>query len=317
MFNRLKITRRYGLVLLSVLVLASAQDAPDLQERIITITYDGGNRSSPDLRFGPYEYTHPDPEGLVATVSNLTIYGSEATLEAPQGVMIADAEGQRQASFAGGVRVERGRLRATGPELDYDEATGLGTLERDVDILVEPPPERADQGDVTITANSVTFDVDTDVSTSRGDVLLINGNQRAEAQELIYEEARDLAKLSSSGQQVRAVRQNDDGELIIVADEIRTLTQTDGLLAVGNVIIVDGPIRSTGDVVFFDDASDRAEIVGSPATSLERDDQGEPLFEISGARIEQRIDLDVVNLLDDSVPPGFDETDFQLSSEAE
>jgi lipopolysaccharide export system protein LptA len=211
----------------------------------------------------------------------------------------------------------RGRLEATGPALDYDESTGLGTLESDVGIVVEPPPERDNQGDVTITANSVTFDVDTDVSTSRGDVLLINGNQRAEAEELIYEEARDLAKLSSSGQQVRAVRQNDDGELIIVADEIRTLTQTDSLLAVGNVVIIDGPIRSTGDVVFFDDATDRAEIVGNPATSQERDDQGEPLFEISGARIEQRIDLDVVNLLDNSVSAGFDEADFQLSSEAE
>ena len=247
-----------GFGLWALLAFVSAQDAPDLQERIITITYDGGNRASPDLRFGPYEYSHPDPEGLMATVSNLTIYGSEAVLEAPQGVMIADAEGQRQASFAGGVRVVRGRLEATGPALAYDESTGLGTLERlfdvGVDIVVEPPPERANQGDVTITANSVTFDVDTDVSTSRGDVLLINGNQQAEAEELVYEEARDLAKLSSSGQQVRAVRQNDDGELIIVADEIRTLTQTDSLLAVGNVIIVDGPIRSTGDVVFFDDA---------------------------------------------------------------
>ena len=28
-------------------------------ERIITITYDGGTRSSPDLRYGPYVYEHP------------------------------------------------------------------------------------------------------------------------------------------------------------------------------------------------------------------------------------------------------------------
>ncbi|MEM7735698.1 MAG: OstA family protein [Deinococcota bacterium] len=295
-----------------------AADSEDvnLLERIITITYDGGNRASPDLRFGPYSYTHPEDEGLIATVSNLTIYGSQANLSAPDGVMIADAEGQREANFEEGVRVVRGRLDAGGRTLEYSEATGLGTLAPDINILVEPSPTSNNQDDVTITADSVTFDVDTDVSTSRGDVLLINGSQQAEAQELIYEEARDLAKLSSSDdQRVRAVRQSEDGELVIVADELRSLTGNDSLLAIGNVVIVDGPIRSMGDVVYFDDATDRAEILGNPATSEELADDGEILFEISGARIEQRIDLDVVNLLDDTVPAEFNEEDFLLTSE--
>jgi lipopolysaccharide export system protein LptA len=322
-----RITRKSMMwLLLSTLLLLFVSHAQDdtqaadsedvnLLERIITIIYDGGNRASPDLRFGPYSYTHPEDEGLVATVSNLTIYGSQASLSAPDGTMIADAEGQREARFEEGVRVVRGRLDAGGRTLEYSEATGLGTLAPDINILVEPSPTSNNQDDVTITADSVTFDVDTDVSTSRGDVLLINGSQQAEAQELVYEEARDLAKLSSGEEQVRAVRQSEDGELVIVADELRSLTGNDSLLAIGNVIIVDGPIRSMGDVVYFDDATDRAEILGNPATSEELGDDGEILFEISGARIEQRIDLDVVNLLDDTVPAEFNEEDFLLTSE--
>ncbi|MEM6431761.1 MAG: hypothetical protein AAF708_21170, partial [Deinococcota bacterium] len=112
---------------------AQAADSEDMNllERIITITYDGGNRASPDLRFGPYSYTHPDDEGLVATVSNLTIYGSQASLSAPDDMMIADAEGQREATFEEGVRVVRGRLDAGGRTIEFSEATGLGTLAPD------------------------------------------------------------------------------------------------------------------------------------------------------------------------------------------
>ena len=77
-------------------------------ERIITITYDGGTRSSPDLRYGPYVYEHPDPDGIAASVSNLEIFAQRGELRAPDEVLIAEAEGEREASFSGGVR---GRAR--------------------------------------------------------------------------------------------------------------------------------------------------------------------------------------------------------------
>ena len=284
-----------------------AQDAAE--ERIINIDFSGGSQRSESLRYGPLVYTHPDPEGLTATVSNLTIYAQNAELSAPDEVLIARAEGQREASFTGGVRVERGRLTATGPDLVYSESTGLGVMPTQTQIVVTP----AEEGDapVNITANEVTFDVDTDTSISRGDVTLTNGNQSAQAQELTFDEGRDLARLSSEGEQVTARRESEDGVLTITADVIRTNTTDDTLLATGNVTIVDGDITSTGDTVYFSDETSRAEVIGSPARSL-NEAQGVTL---TGARLEQRTDLDVVRVLDESVPAEFDPAQFDLANE--
>ncbi len=283
------------------------------EERIINIDFSGGSQRSESLRYGPLVYTHPDPEGLVATVSNLTIYAQNAQLSAPEEVLIAQAEGQREAEFTGGVRVERGRLTATGPDLVYSESTGLGVMPSNTDIVVTPAEEgpEEDSAPVNISANEVTFDVDTDTSVSRGDVTLTNGNQSAQAQELTFEEGRDLARLSSEGEQVTARRESEDGVLTITADVIRTNTADDTLLATGNVTIVDGDITSTGDTVYFNDEASRAEVIGSPATSV-NEAQGVTL---TGARLEQRTDLDVVRVLDETVPAEFDPAQFSLTNE--
>jgi hypothetical protein len=54
---------------------ASAQDDAEAPaRRLITIDSSGGTQSG-NLRFGPIRYEHPDPEGVVATVSTLTIRG--------------------------------------------------------------------------------------------------------------------------------------------------------------------------------------------------------------------------------------------------
>ncbi len=288
-----------------------AQEAAE--ERIINIDFSGGSQRSESLRFGPLVYTHPDPEGLVATVSNLTIYAQNAQLSAPEEVLIAQAEGQREAEFTGGVRVVRGRLTATGPDLVYSEATGLGVMPSETAIVVTPAEEgpEEDRVPVNISANEVTFDVDTDTSISRGDVTLVNGNQSAQAQELTFEEGRDLARLSSQSEQVTARRESEDGVLTITADVIRTNTANDTLLATGNVTIVDGDITSTGDTVYFNDEASRAEVIGSPARSV-NEAQGVTL---TGARLEQRTDLDVVRVLDESVPAEFDPAQFSLTNE--
>ena len=278
-------------------------------QRIITITYDGGTRNSPDLRYGPYIYEHPNPDGLEAKVSNLEIFAQRGELSAPEGVLIAEAEGEREASFTGGVRVERGRLTATGPALTYSEQTGRGVMPQKTAIVVQP----AKEGDnvVNIGTDTVTFDVDTDTSTSQGNVTLVNGAQDAQADELIFEEGRDLAVLSNQTGQAVARRKNDDGTfLTITADEIRALTDTDVLLATGNVAIVDGDNTTTGTTLYYDDTASRAEVIGNPAVSV-----NEALGSTTrGGRIEQRTDIDAVQQLSDPTP-SFDTAQFNLSSE--
>lgn len=279
-------------------------------ERIITITYDGGTRSSPDLRYGPYVYEHPQPDGVAATVSNLEIFAQRGELRAPEGVLIAEAEGQREASFTGGVRVERGRLTATGTTLNYSEATGRGVMPERTEILVTPETE--DDDEVRITTDEVTFDVDTDTSVSRGNVTLTSGTQSGEAQELTFEEGRDLAVLVSDEGQVTVRRENDDGTfLTITADAVRVLTGEDTLLGVGDVTIVDGDITTTGDTVYYDDEAARAEVIGNPAVSVDEAFGSR----ITGGRIEQRTDIDSVQQLQDTTP-SFDTAQFDLTSEA-
>ncbi|MEZ4629388.1 MAG: LptA/OstA family protein [Deinococcales bacterium] len=300
-----------GLVSLIALAQESAQAS---SERLITIEYSGGSRTAPDLRYGPYVYSHPDPEGIVGTVSNLNIYGSQAELKAPEGVLIAEAEGQREASFAGGVRVNRGRLNANGDILSYSESTGFGVLAGNEGVHIIVEPSRAESDPAEIQADSATFDVDNDVSVSRGKVLLVNGSQSAEADEVTFEEGRDLAKMVKENGQVTARRQNDDGtELIITADILRVLTDQNKLLAMGNVTLIDGAIRSTGDRVFFDDKLSRAEILGNPAISVDEENG----VELQGPRLEQRTDIDVVQVLDDTAESLWNEEDFILNSEKE
>lgn len=310
-----KVLSRLPLLLVfPLLIFAFAQEQESEEttsERIITIDYSGGTQRSADLRYGPIVYEHPEPEGIVGSVSNLTIYSQHAELRAPEGVLIAEAVGQREATFTGnadGVRVTRERLTATGPVLEYSEATGLGVLQGPVAIVIAPEDESDEP--VEISANEVTFQVDTDVSISRGDVKLVNGKQSATAEELVYEEERGLARMSSEGEQVTATRVDENGDvLVITADVIRALTDADMLLATGNVTIQDGDIISTGHTVFFDDEANRALIIGDPAVSVDEANS----TRTSGNVLEQFTDLDVVRVYSD--PVDFDEQIFMLTSE--
>ena len=125
-----------------VLLLALAQDEVS-QERIISIESNDGSQSG-NIRYGPINYEHPEPDGVVATVSTLTIFSSNAQLRGPaetegeERLTLAQAQGEREATFTGGVNVERGRLTATGPDLFYSESEGLGTLTGGTEIVVAP-----------------------------------------------------------------------------------------------------------------------------------------------------------------------------------
>lgn len=303
--------------LLLLLALAQAQEAGNAappEGRIIRIELSDGSTSG-NIRYGPITYEHEQPDGITATVSNLTILSGRASLSVPeeqQGeLLLADAEGTREAVFEGGVIVLRGRLEATGPGLAYSEATGLGTLAGAAEIVISALED--DDDDVFISAGEVEFDVDTDLSISRGDVLLESGRQTATAGELIYAEGPALGVLTGADGQVRIIRLADDGsELIITADEVRVLTDEEKLYASGNVTVVDGAITSTGTEVFFDDTTSRAEVLGSPAHSVDEENG----VELSGDRLEHRTDLGVVSIIDASEPSEFDVSAFSLPDAA-
>ncbi len=305
------------LAVLLVLALVLAQNEVS-ERRVISIDSSGGSQSG-NLRYGPIQYSHPDPEGIVATVSTLTIYAAQAELRGPETegerLSLTEARGQRTASFVDGVRVTRGRLEATGLDLGYSETLGLGTLTGGVNIRLDPREGEADDP-VFITALSAEFDVDNDVSISRGNVQLENGPQRAEADEIEYEEDMALGVLLCEGRQCVATRTDADGnELIISANEIRVLTDLDQLFARGDVTIIDGSITSRGDIVFFDDNRSRAEIIGVTSQAVAIDE--EEGIEITGDRIEQRTDINTISLIDASLESEFTENDFLLSRERE
>ncbi len=285
----------------------------DPDRRIITIDGSGGTQRG-NLRSGPIIYEHPDPQGIRATVSTLTILGSYAELSAPEGTSIARG-GERTASFQNGVQVERGRLTATGPTLTYSEATGLGVLAGPANIVVAPDEEGGDP--VNIDANEVAFDVDTDLSTSSGDVRLVNGNQAAESGTLVYEEGRNLGVLRSEGAQATITRTEEDGTaMVITANEIRVLTDEKKLYAVGDVTVVDGSITSTGAVVFFDDETGIAEVIGAegaPARAVDAETGASLVTD----RIKQDVEYDFFEAIDASVPSAFDASAFALASERE
>ena len=297
-------------------------EASDLERRVITIDSSGGTQGG-NLRYGPIVYQHPDPYGIVATVSTLTIFGPRAELSAPDDTLLSRAKGQRTARFAGGVRVVRGRLEATGPALVYREATGLGELsggadaggdaatEGGVDVVIAPEEEGGDP--TLISAALAEFDVDTDRSVNRGDVVLVAGSQRAEADVLTYAEDTDLALLDCDGLCTIVREDEENGLLTITAREIRVLTQDERLWARGDVTVVDGDLVTRGDEAVYDDAQKIAEVTGSPARSVNEADG----VTLEGDRILQDVEFDFVEAIDASVVSDLDLTAFLLPEERE
>lgn len=223
-----------------------------------------GGRQQGDLRFGPYKYT----EGVKATVQKLQIESTEGSLTAPQGLEMSKAQGKRTAGFSGGVTVNRGRLTAKGPSLEYKEETGLGVLAGPTNIVQKP--EKSGEDDVFITALKATFDVDTNISTSEGSVKLINGKQSATSSKVVFDEEKNLGCLTDSKSitLIREPKKAGDPKLVITAKEARVLTETNTLVAVGNVTLVAGDNTSTGDALYYDDDKETAWVVGNAAKKI-------------------------------------------------
>ncbi|WP_457631487.1 LptA/OstA family protein [Oceanithermus sp.] len=251
------------LFLLALLALALAA-APT---RIIKISYLEGKRSG-NLRYGPWIYESNKPDGIIGTVGDLEIRARKAVLEAPEGKSMQAAEGERKATFEGGVTVLRGRLTATGPRLVYSESTGLGVLSGPAQMHQKPAKEGQDPVDVS--AQEMSFNVDTDISTSTGSVKLTNGNQEGYADSVYYEEERGLAVFTMKEGRVKLVRKRDSGDLIIYAPEVRSLTREKKLIATGGVELVDGDLVTSGDALYYDDETGEAIVVGKPARSVNK-----------------------------------------------
>jgi lipopolysaccharide export system protein LptA len=267
-----------SLALVSGLVLAASG-------RVITIE---GGKFKGDLRNGPLEYSGD----FIGSVQNLKIKGQKATLSAPSGKSLGEAEGQRIAAFDGGVVVTRGRLTAKGPSLEYKESTGLGVLAGPTNVVQKP--EKAGDDDVIITAATSTFDVDTDVSTSEGSVKLQNGRQSGSSDKIVFDEKANLACLTGSKNVslVREPKKEGQNKLTIVSKESRVLTETNLLYAVGAVTLISGNNTTTGDTLYYDDEKEIAYVSGRPAKNVNKKDG----TVISGSTIVNNTKLSQVKL---------------------
>jgi lipopolysaccharide assembly outer membrane protein LptD (OstA) len=240
------------LLLLTLAVLAQSK------ERIITIEAPGGQRTG-NLRNGPWVYEAGRPGGVIGRVKDLEINATRAILEAPQGKTMQEAEGERVATFEGNVVVRRDRMTASGPKLVYRESGGRGTLEGNARMRHEPREKNSDP--VEVAASRMTFDVDTNISTSEGGVTLKNGRQEGRSERVYYEEDRGLAVFSDSREVVLLRKREGKGDLVIRAREIRSLTDEKRLLATGGVTLVDGDITTTGASLIYNDNTGEATVV--------------------------------------------------------
>lgn len=268
---------RLLLLLALVMALAIAQGN---KSRVIKVEAPEGKVSG-NIRNGPLTFESSKPGGVVGKVKDLTILSTKAVLVAPEGKSIQD-EGERTATFDGTVQVKRDRMTANGPKLTYKEATGLGVLEGASTMRQEPKDGKGDP--VEVAAPKMTFEVDTNISTSSGGVTLKNGKQEGRSDSVYYEEDRALA-IFTDDKQVILTRKREDGDLVIRAKEIRSLTDDKRLWGSGGVTVTDGDLVTTGEAVLYDDKTGIAIVVGKPA----RSENAKEKFKVSSGTLEHNV----------------------------
>lgn len=82
--------------------------------------------------------------------------------------------------------------------------------------------------------------------------MLRSGNQEGKAGLVYYEEEKGLAVFADP-KEVVLVRKRRDGDLVIRAKEVRSLTGPKRLIATGGVRLQDGDLVTTGDSLYYDD----------------------------------------------------------------
>lgn len=246
-----------------------------------------------DLRNGPYNYTGRAGAAVKATVGTVSIAAPQASMKAPAGTPMANAQGKRSADFTGGVTVLRGRLSARGAALNYSEATGQGVLTGTPSAVFTP--EKKGDDPVNIAAANMSLDVDTNMSTSTGNVKLVSGVQTGRADKVVFDEGKELGLLTGNMSLSRAATAKAK-ELNVVGTEARILTKGKLLYVLGKVRLTQGSSTTTGDAVYYDDARNVAYVVGN-AVSVDSKTGTTVRARASGA-LEQRTDLGRVRAVD-------------------
>ncbi|GBF08130.1 OstA-like protein [Deinococcus aerius] len=273
------------LALIAALAATTVLAQTTSEKRIINIQ--GAPRG--DLRNGPLTFSGSP---VKATVSTLQIQASQATLAAPAGTPLTNAKGRRTANFNGNVQVTRGGLTAKGGQLAYSEATGRGVLSASPSATFVPRDK--DNDPVNISATEMSLDVDNNISTSTGNVVMKSGNQSGRADRLIFDEDKELAQLTGSPSLTRAAKGNQK-ELVMTGQEVRALTGNKTLYVRGNVKLVQGTLTTTGNAVYYDDKKNVAYVIGN-AVSVDSKTKVTVRAPASGA-LEQRTDLARVRAL--------------------
>ena len=253
------------------------------------IEFSQNSQFSGNLRTGPYNFTGSAQNPVVATVNNMKISSMRATFAAPEGTQITSAKGKRVAEFTDSVNVERGRLTAKGPNLTYSEATGVGVLKGNASAVFAP--EKKGDDPVNIAASEMSFDVDTDVSTSKGNVKMVNGNQTGISSSMVFDEKRELGLLTGDVQMNRAASGKQKA-LTITGVSARILTKDKLMYVKDKIKLVSGDITTTGDSMFYDDKKNLAVIVGNAVSVNAKDGT-----RVTGNVLEQRTDLGRVRQL--------------------
>lgn len=134
----------------------------------------------------------------------------------------ADVEESGQAL----VFIVQGRTVASGTRLVYDNGTGLAELDGPVRLL---RTAEGDSPEITANAASLTFDVETDLSTLSGDVAVSSGERISHADVLVLDEAAGLAQLT--GDPARSV----EGNNTIRGSELLYYLDADEVVVTGGV----------------------------------------------------------------------------------
>ncbi len=284
--------------------LAAAATAPTNR----VLKFDTAAQLQGDLRNGPYNYNGKGGAAVKASVGTVNISAPKASMKAPAGTPMASAEGKRSADFTGGVTVVRGRLTAKGSALNYSETSGQGVLTGTPSAVFVS--EKKGDNPVTIAATTMSLDVDTNMSTSTGNVRLVNGSQTGRADKVVFDETKELGLLTGNMTLSRAATAKGK-ELNVVGTEARILTKGKLLYISGKVRLTQGTITTTGDAVYYDDTKNVAYVVGN-AVSVDSKGGTTVRARPTGA-LEQRTDLGRVRALDAgySIPVA----QFKLSGE--
>ena len=278
-------------VLLSALIGSTLAAAAAPVNRVLK--FETSAQLQGDLRNGPYNYSGKAGAAVKATVGTVSIAAPQASMKAPAGTPMANAEGKRSADFTGGVTVLRGRLTAKGTALNYSEATGQGVLTGTPSAVFTP--EKKGDDPVNIAAANMSLDVDTNMSTSTGNVKLVSGVQTGRADKVVFDEGKELGLLTGTMSLSRAATAKAK-ELNVVGTEARILTKGKLLYVLGKVKLTQGTTTTTGDAVYYDDARNVAYVVGN-AVSVDSKTGTTVRARASGA-LEQRTDLGRVRAVD-------------------